>query len=446
MPSDKTTPKSEGISLDVRALISLTILTVCLAAVLAAWGLAPQRADTVGVDLGTTYSVVAYKHPISKKIIVIPTRPVSLPLSSSLQSSFSKSSQSSTSHLLTPSIVSYSNDKQSSSSNNNIVRAVGRDALPFLHTHSQNTIYNAKRLIGRTYKEVRLDKSLSSMPHQFGPVNETQGDNSLAGFIMSDATTTISPVDVASRVVGALVKAADLFLGHSNARKAVIAVPAQFNTAQREATALAFAKAGIKVINMLEEPTAAAVAYGLQNQPHIHNVLVYDFGGGTLDVSLLWMHTGSVQVIGTDGDSNLGGSDFDKCMVELLVEHLDQCEISKVRKIAEETKRILSYETSTVASCGDDIHLSSLQKTTVTRDLFEHKCKVLFDRSLIPIERLLVDQNILKTEIDEIVLVGGTTRIPKVKEMLTTFFNGKSPKDDIDPDLAVAYGCSMFSA
>ena len=419
----------------------------CVAAVLAAYGLAPQRADTVGIDLGTTYSVVAYKHPTTKKIIMVPAYDHSTS-SSSLSSSTSASA--STSHLLTPSIVSYGNDYSSAKE----AVHVGREALPFLHTRPKNTIYNAKRLIGRTFKDVSEDVSLSTMPHDFGPVDnagdtstaaEASESSSMAGFVLSHGIT-VSPVDVAANVIRTLINSVDHFLGHSNARKAVIAVPAQFNTAQREATAAAFIKVGIKVINMLEEPTAAAIAYGLQNEPHIHNVLVYDFGGGTLDVSLLWMATGSVQVTGTDGDSNLGGSDFDKCMVELLAATLDRCEISKTRKIAEEIKRKLSTEQSTIAACGDDIHLSSLQKMTVTRSLFEQQCDPLFQRALIPVQRLLDDHNMLRDEIDEVVLVGGSTRIPKIREMLTKYFNGHAPKSDIDPDLAVAYGAAMFSA
>ena len=177
-------------------------------------------------------------------------------------------------------------------------------------------------------------------------------------------------------------------------------------------------------------------------------MLVYDFGGGTLDVSLLWMHVGSVQVIGTDGDSNLGGSDFDKCMVDVLrqKDRLDHCELSKLRKIAEQAKRALSSASSTVVGCGDGIRLSSFQKYTVEKDFFEQECGYLFDRALIPVERLLEDQNILKEDVDEVVLVGGSTRIPKVRDLLTTFFNGRAPKSDIDPDLAVAYGAAMFSA
>ena len=411
-------------------LITLAILLPCVATLLAALGLAPQRATTIGIDLGTTYSVVAYKHPTTKKIIMIPANGVSFTPSD-------PSSSSSTSHLLTPSIVAYTTETD--------VR-VGRDAVAFLHTHPQNTIYNAKRLIGRTFDDVTTDEALSSMPHQFGKLNKTDTQSG-AGFVLGNGHT-ISPVDVASNVVRALVKAADLFLGHSNARKVVMAVPAQFTTLQREATALAFTQAGLKVVNMLEEPTAAAIAYGLQNEPHVHHVLVYDFGGGTLDVSLLWMHVGSVQVIGTDGDSNLGGSDFDKCMVDLLrhKDRLDNCELSQLREIAEQAKRALSSASSTVVGCGDGVRLSSFQKYTVEKEFFEQECGYLFDRALVPVERLLEDQNILKEDVDEVVLVGGSTRIPKVRALLTTFFNGRAPKSDIDPDLAVAYGAAMFSA
>jgi endoplasmic reticulum chaperone BiP len=355
----------------------------------------------------------------------------------------SSSASSSTSHLLTPSIVAYTT---SETNDNNDKIYVGREAQAYLTTSPKNTIYNSKRLIGRKYTDVNGDTTLSSMPHQFGLLNQTDKDSN-AGFIL-DNGKIISPVEVASKIISTLVNAADTFLGHSNARKVIIAVPAQFNTVQREATALAFTNAGLKVVNMLEEPTAAAIAYGLQNQPHVHNVLVYDFGGGTLDVSLLWMHVGSVQVIGTDGDTNLGGSDFDKCMVELLHQkgRLDNCDMSHLRKIAEQVKRKLSTSTSTIASCGDGIRLSSFQKYKVERSHFEEQCGPLFSKSLEPVTRLLQDQNMLKEDIDEVVLVGGTTRIPKIRNMLKHYFNGRSPKFDIDPDLAVAYGAAMFSA
>jgi len=440
-------------------IFSLVIILPCLAAVLAAYGLAPQRADTIGVDLGTTFSVVAYKDPMTKKIIMVP-------------SDGKATSKTGTSHFLTPSVVA------AHVSNQNVL--VGRKAMEHLQSSPKTTVYNAKRLIGRTYDDVSSDTSLASMPFDFGPVDTHAycaylllplkrwrcflpgkctleqssydaclGKKSVAGFVL-DSSTTMSPVQVAAHVVRSMSRAVDTFLGHKNARKAIIAVPAQFNAAQREATAEAFRSAGIRVVNMLEEPTAAAIAYGLQNQPHVHNVLVYDFGGGTLDVSLLWMHVGSVQVIGTDGDSNLGGSDFDKCMVRIISNEknggLDQCSESKMRKIAEDAKKELSSRDSMIVSCGDGIHLSSLQKMEVTRLTFEKECDELFQRGIVPVERLLENHNMLKSEIDEVVLVGGTTRIPRVKEMLKVFFNGRAPKDDIDPDLAVAYGAAMFSA
>lgn len=124
---------------------------------------------------------------------------------------------------------------------------------------------------------------------------------------------------------------------------------------------------------------------------------------------------------------------------------LDQCSVSKMRKIAEDAKKELSSRDSMIVSCGDGIHLSSLQKMEVTRLMFEKECDELFQRGIIPVERLLENHNMLKSEIDEVVLVGGTTRIPRVKEMLKVFFDGRAPKDDIDPDLAVAYGAAMFS-
>jgi molecular chaperone DnaK (HSP70) len=338
-------------------------------------------------------------------------------------------------------------------------------------------VYNAKRLIGRSLSEVRADVTLAAMPHRFGPVPPPSSSSpsgadvedghhakQLAGFVITTAggqkERVVSPVDVAVHVVASLKSAVDIFLGYSIARKVVIAAPAEFNTSQRVQTAKAFERAGFKVVAMLNEPTAAALAYGLDKQEHVHYVLVYDFGGGTLDASLLWNYHGSMDVLSSDGDSALGGSDFDACMFNLLRDKLElrehgggggdgrerseriegACSDSELREHAEHAKRELSGRTEVSVVCGR----GRGAVVNMTRAEFEGGCARLFARALDPVARLLEESNVARSEVDEVVLVGGSTRIPKVRAQLKEFFGGRAPRADIDPDLAVAVGCAQL--
>ena len=415
-----------------------------------------MRVTTLGVDLGTTYSVVAFKDPNTKHITVVPAGGV--------PTDAAASESGSTRPFLTPSVVAYLD--------NGTVRA-GRDALPFLHTSPRNTVYNAKRLIGRRLAEVHADATLNAMPHRFGRVQSSESDGTqtakevggekeqLAGFVITteggQKQMVVSPVDVALQVVLSLKASVDNFLGYNVARKVVIAAPAEFNTTQRVKTAEAFERAGFKVVAMLNEPTAAALAYGLDKQEHVHYVLVYDFGGGTLDASLLWNYHGSMDVISSDGDSALGGSDFDVCMFDLLRKKIERsasgsggsggsgaCLDSELREHAERAKRELSSRNEVSVVCGSRDREAGSVVLNITRVEFEEGCADLFARALDPVARLLEESNVDRAEVDEVVLVGGSTRIPKVRTQLQAFFGGRAPRADIDPDLAVAYGCASL--
>jgi molecular chaperone DnaK (HSP70) len=268
---------------------------------------------------------------------------------------------------------------------------------------------------------------------------------STIGFNVTKAHKIVTPEEVGSYVLKGLLKVTSLFLGHNQVTKAVIAVPAKFNDQQRAATGLAYKLAGLKVVRVIEEPTAAAVAYQLHKKSNIHHILVYDFGGGTLDVSILYIAQGSVQVFATDGDETLGGSDLDVCLQEYIlsklpVESRSNAHIPTIRLLAEYAKKVLSFE--------DVAHMSVPQSDgnysiEVTRNDFETTCSHIFDRSLIPVTRLLDELKMSPSDIDEVVLVGGTTRIPKIKKMLKSYF-GKELNDHIDPDITVAYGAASI--
>jgi len=244
------------------------------------------RITTIGVDLGTTFSVVCINK--NGKVIVI---------------------EDSEKNRLFPSIVSYQ-------SNGEVL--VAHKALPYLSLNPENTIFNSKRFIGRSLEDEKV--RLYADSHPFTVVPSNSSIYSKVGFSIkaSGHSPIISPEEVGTQVLRFLLGVASDYLGHKQVNKAVIAVPAKFSQKQREATGAAYKAAGLKVIRVLEEPTAAAVAYDLHKKANIHHIIVYDFGGGTLDVSLLYVAKGSVQVYATDGDETLGGSDLDLCLYDII--------------------------------------------------------------------------------------------------------------------------------
>lgn len=257
--------------------------------------------------------------------------------------------------------------------------------------------------------------------------------------------------------------------------RVVIAVPVDFKAAQRRATVQAYEKAGLKVARVLEEPTAAAIAYGLHQTPNVNFILVFDFGGGTLDVSLLFVRSGSISVVDTLGDNNLGGEDLDNLVSNHLISQLEAligmklaesssevmetdsektedpdqlpCTIAGIRRAAEILKRKLSYTHTAIASCivqepgGKLIAQDNRVEISMSRDEFETLCESILERVLLPVRQILRDNNMDPNSIDEVVLVGGSSRIPWIHTQLEELF-GKQPRITIDPDVAVAFGAA----
>jgi molecular chaperone DnaK len=274
------------------------------------------------------------------------------------------------------------------------------------------------------------------------------------------------------------------FLGHENVQSAVLAVPAKFNTLQRQRTMEAFKNAGVKIARVLEEPTAAALAYGLHKKEGVEKILVYDFGGGTLDISILHVSDGYCEVMGSDGDDCLGGADFDSAVAKLLAERHSQvlgnlastgvdpealaascpaitpslplCTLSSFHTIGEQLKISLSEHGETVqaecqslptANISADLVCTSLSPLSLELSLkdFDAAVKPLYDRSILPVDRLLADLTLRPDEIDEIVMVGGTTRMPQIRELVRGAFSKAQLNTHIDPDITVAYGAASVN-
>lgn len=248
-------------------------------------------------------------------------------------------------------------------------------------------------------------------------------------------------------------------------------MPVDFNERQRDATITAFRNAGLHVSRVLEEPTAAAIAYGLHQDPTVNFIIVFDFGGGTLDVSLLFVRAGSIRVIDTLGDNNLGGEDIDGAVASFLAREFAQkigideipsaasdimqdddadesmavppCTKAGVRRAAEFLKRALSGATSASASCVPVSHPGGAEVTVqMTRNELEELCRPLLDRTMVPVRRILEENHMESDEIDAVVLVGGSSRIPWIRAQLAQLFGGRAPLTNIDPDVAVAYGAA----
>ncbi|KAM3568457.1 hypothetical protein VYU27_009419 [Nannochloropsis oceanica] len=435
-----------------RIAILIPVLGVAICAGMAAFGF-KGRVNVVGVDLGTTFSVVAVNEHGTVRVI-----------------------KDKYGDPLVPSIVSFA-------PGGNVL--VGKEARRRLALDPTHTIYDAKRFIGRDFDDPTVRMELERHPFS---VIKHEGNYSGVGFAMNDETVT--PEEVGAHVLRRLLDMTADYLGHRQVTKAVIAVPAKFNSRQKRATGEAYMRAGLKVMRVLEEPTAAAIAYGLHQKPNVHHILVYDFGGGTLDVSLLYVHEGFVTVEGIDGDDHLGGADFDHCLSHHLVatygdvtssipsssslydleaglgegkealffdddgdipssnstrssspHALHDCASYTMLSIAEHLKKRLSSSPSASFSCLSNKKDGGLSKNiTVTRQAFEKACADVFARALAPVDLCLESNGMATSEIDEVVMVGGTTRIPKVREMLRVHLQVASLNTHIDPDITVAVG------
>lgn len=312
-----------------------------------------------------------------------------------------------------------------------------------------NTIFDVKRLIGRRFGDDTVKKDIESWPFK---VVENDGNPFVQVEYLGE-TKTFSPQEISAMVLGKMKEVAETKLG-KKVEKAVITVPAYFNDNQRQATKDAGSIAGLNVLRIINEPTAAAIAYGLGSgkSEKERNVLIYDLGGGTFDVSLLHIQGGVFTVKATAGDTHLGGQDFDTALLEHFKKEFqrktkkdlsgDARALRRLRTACERAKRTLSSATSTSVEI-DSLFEGEDFQSMITRARFEELNSKTFTGTLQPVEQVLKDSALDKSKVDEIVLVGGSTRIPRIQKLLSDFFNGKKLEKSINPDEAVAYGAAV---
>jgi heat shock protein 5 len=378
---------------------------------------ARERPDTViGIDLGTTYSCVStYK---GGKVEVIANEQ---------------------GNRITPSYVAFMENGD---------RLVGDAAKNQATINPVNTVFDVKRLIGRDYsdKSVQADKKLVPYSIVSDSNNKPRIEINQNGQLQRFA-----PEEISAMVLQKMKQTAEAFLG-KEVTHAVVTVPAYFNNAQRQATKDAGTIAGLQVEQVLNEPTAAALAYGLGKKGPESNVLVYDLGGGTFDVSLLNLDDGVFDVLATSGDTHLGGEDFDQRVMQYFIKMIqkkggpdissDNRALQKLRKEVERVKRALSSQQQARVDIDDLVNGFDFSET-LTRARFEELNHDLLKKTLGPVKRVLEDAGLSKDDVDEIVLVGGSTRIPKVQQLVSEFFGGKELSKGINPDEAVAYGAAV---
>ena len=366
-----------------------------------ATGSLQQDEIIVGIDLGTTNSLVAIIHPESKNPIAL------------------KEHDSSS---LVPSVIHFSKE-------GGVV--VGEAARQFLLSDPSHTIFSAKRLMGKTYKDIesQSDAFAYKIIDDEGRLVKVQVDEKF-----------YSPVDLSSLILKELKKQAEHIL-KTPVSKAVITVPAYFNDAQRQATRDAGKLAGLDVLRIINEPTAASLAYGFGlNKSQVKTVAVYDLGGGTFDISILTINDGIFEVLSTNGDTFLGGDDLDAVIVNFWMEQYDFAgdkteNRQQLRLKAEEAKKILSAQNQFNSTFkGLEI--------TLSRDDFESIITPVLERTINCCKKALKDSDLAKKEIDEVVMVGGSTRTPLVKQMVSEFF-GKPVNDTVNPDEVVALGAAI---
>jgi len=368
----------------------------------------------IGIDLGTTYSCVGVYKDGRVQIIA-----------------------NDQGNRITPSYVAFTDEE----------RLIGDAAKNQASLNPENTVFDVKRLIGRAYtdKEVQKDKTL--LP--FNIVNKAS--KPAISVELKGETKVFSSEEISAMILIKMKETAEAYLG-KDVKNAVVTVPAYFNDAQRQATKDAGTIAGLNVMRIINEPTAAAIAYGLDKKSKEKNILVYDLGGGTFDVSILTIDDGVFEVLATNGDTHLGGEDFDQRVMDHFIKVIkkknkvdvskDKRALAKLRREIEKAKRSLSSVHQVKVEIESLVDGEDFSET-LTRARFEELNNDLFKKTLKPVQMVLKDSGLKKPEIHEIVMVGGSTRIPKVQQLIKDFFNGKEPNRGINPDEAVAYGASV---
>ena len=373
---------------------------------------------SVGIDLGTTYSCVGVWQNDRVEIIA-----------------------NDQGNRTTPSYVAF----------NDTERLIGDAAKNQVAMNASNTVFDAKRLIGRRFNDAVVQADMKHWPFT---VIEGPGGKPTIQVTFKNEVKQFAPEEISSMVLIKMKEIAEAYLGRE-VKNAVITVPAYFNDSQRQATKDAGVISGLNVLRIINEPTAAAIAYGLDKKGKEKNVLIFDLGGGTFDVSLLTIEEGIFEVKATAGDTHLGGEDFDNRLVDYFVQEFkrkfrkdlgdNQRSLRRLRTASERAKRTLSSSTQAhveIDSLFDGVDFNSV----ITRARFEDLNIDYFRKCMEPVEKVLRDSKLSKAQVHEIVLVGGSTRIPKVQELLSEFFNGKELNKSINPDEAVAFGATVQAA
>jgi L1 cell adhesion molecule like protein len=379
-----------------------------------------SKAPAIGIDLGTTYSCVGVWQ--NGKVDIIPND---------------------MGERTTPSYVAFTDTE----------RLVGDAAKNQITRNPTNTVFDAKRLIGRKFEEREVQEDIKLWP--FKVIKDAKSDRPQIVITYQKQEKKFFAEEISAMVLQKLKKTAEDFLG-KDVKDAIVTVPAYFNDSQRQATKDAGTISGLNVLRIINEPTAAAIAYGLDKQEKKEeNVLIFDLGGGTFDVSLLSLEDGLFEVKATNGNTHLGGEDFDNRLVEYCAGEFrrktsidikgNAKALRRVRAACEKAKRALSAATQATVDIdalmdGEDLNV------VITRSKFEDLCMDLFKKCMPPLENVIKDAKMSKSQIDEVVLVGGSTRIPKIQSMVQEFFNGKEPNKGINPDEAVAYGAAVQAA
>lgn len=373
-----------------------------------------EYGTVIGIDLGTTYSCVGVMQHGKVEILV-----------------------NDQGNRITPSYVAFTDEE----------RLVGDAAKNQAAANPTNTIFDIKRLIGRKYSEKDVQQDIKHFPYK---VIAKDDKPYVQVTVAGGEKKTFSPEEISAMILGKMKEVAESYLG-KKVTHAVVTVPAYFNDNQRQATKDAGVIAGLNVLRIVNEPTAAAIAYGLDKEGAERQIIVYDLGGGTFDVSLLSIDQGVFEVLATAGDTHLGGEDFDQRIINHFAKQYnkknnvdvtkDLKAMGKLKREAEKAKRTLSSQKTTrieIESFFDGKDFSE----TLTRAKFEELNMDLFKKTLKPVEQVLKDAKVKKNEVDDIVLVGGSTRIPKIQELIEEYF-GKKASKGINPDEAVAFGAAV---